>query len=115
MPEHYDTVLSVPGRDGAASMLVQLNLYVSEPDLSDLEALLEPEKLAVSVEALDVAEAPKPAIDHVRQALGHLVAGVVRAAWPPLVIGIEVFSGQKHLKRGTWTTTTDSPTKPRVA
>jgi hypothetical protein len=63
--EDYDTILTVPGRDGVASLMVQLNLDVPEPDLSDVEALLEPEKLAALAEALDVAEAPEPAIDHV--------------------------------------------------
>jgi hypothetical protein len=37
--EGYDTILTVPGRDDSASLMVQLNLDVPEPDLSDVEAL----------------------------------------------------------------------------
>jgi hypothetical protein len=98
--EDYDTILTVPGRDGVASLMVQLNLDVPEPDLSDVEALLEPEKLAALAEALDVAEAPEPAIDHVRQALAHLAAGDIRAAWPPLVIGVEGLFWAEALEEG---------------
>jgi hypothetical protein len=112
--EGYDTILTVPGRDGSASLIVQLNLGVPEPDLSDLEALLDPEKLAALTEALDVAEAPEPAVDHVRQALAHLAAGDIRAGWPPLVIGVEGLFWAEALEAGTSATTTASPTRPRV-
>jgi hypothetical protein len=47
----YDTILTVPGRDGLASVIVQLNLDVPESDLSGVEALLEPDMLATLAEA----------------------------------------------------------------
>jgi hypothetical protein len=96
----YDTILTVPGRDGLASIIVQLNLDIPEPDLSGVEALLEPEKLAALAVALDIAEAPTPAADHVRQALEHLAASNVRAAWPPLVIGVEGLFWAEALEEG---------------
>jgi hypothetical protein len=100
MAEHYDTVLTAPGRDGAAGLTVQLNLEVPEPDLSGVDALLDSEKLAALAEAFDVAEAPEPAVDHVRQALAHLAASNVRAAWPPLVIGVEGLFWAEALEDG---------------
>jgi hypothetical protein len=96
----YDTILTVPGRDGLASVIIQLNLDVPEPDLSGVEALLEPDRLAALAEALNIAEAPAPAADHVRQALAHLAASDVRAAWPPLVIGVEGLFWAEALEEG---------------
>ena len=52
------------------------------------------------VEALTIAEAPEPAADHVRQALAHLAASDVRAAWPPLVIGVEGLFWAEALEEG---------------
>lgn len=100
MDENYDTILTVPGHDGTASIMVQLNLDVEEPDLSHVEALLDPETLAMLAEALAVAEAPQPAADHVRQALAHLAVSDVRAAWPPLVIGVEGLFWAEAIEEG---------------
>jgi hypothetical protein len=97
----YDTILlTVPGRDGLASVIVQLNLDVPEPDLSGFEGLLEPDRLAALAEALNIAEAPAPAADRVRQALAHLAASDVRAARPPLVIGVEGLFWAEALEEG---------------
>jgi hypothetical protein len=86
-----------------ASMIVQLKLEVPELDLSDVAALLGPEKVAALAEALEVAEAPRPAVDHVRQALAHFAASeVVRPGRRSSSVSRDC-SGPRRSKRGTST------------
>lgn len=90
MNSDYDTTLTVPGAQGAASFMIRLRLDVPEPDLTGLDDLLEDRALDELERVLNQVDQPYPwATEHVLHALDHLRRREYRHAWPPLVIGVE--------------------------
>ena len=90
MDENVDTILTVPGEDAMAELMVSLRLEVEEPDLSNLDGLLDDAALTALGRAVSRTDQPYLwAAKHVEHAIGHLHAAEFLYASPPLVIGVE--------------------------
>jgi hypothetical protein len=98
----HDTFLTIPRRGGgAASLRIVLTLGVPQPDLSNLDGLLNPEALDAIEAAVEDAEQPYPhTVEHIQHALEHLRAGEFVKAAPALVQGVEGLFWAEAEKRG---------------